>query len=309
MDKDKSIKKWEEFIINNKKLFEDFKNKSFPVILKKICSIIRKDIVNSGDKSFNKNYNIDAFNLNIIVDYHKGSKEPYYANINIYDILTKPNDLVVIPVKVTDHNINVNYLMSIISHEIRHIYDIYTVSGDVEIQDFIKSITTFKYKNKYPEFTELVYLSLEHELIARHNMLYEMYRYINITDKNKLLEIFRQSFAYEALLKLQNFNHKNFIEKDGVLEFTKEFSESIKDHFDGNLETYYEKWNIFFKEKSEEFLNYIDVILDDIIDDVKNNKTYERLCGFISYNEDIGSKISHKLFKKMVKNKNENFKL
>jgi len=309
LNKKQSIKKWNQFIDENSQIFEDFKDKSFPVLLKKIYSLIRKDIINNGDNFFNNNYQIDSFNIDIVINYQKGNKEPYYSNINIYDILTEPEKPVIIPVKIVDDKIDIDYLMSIISHEIRHIYDIYTVSGDVEIQEFVKSMTISKFKNKCPEFVELVYLSLEHELITRHNMLYEMYRYINIIDKDKLFEIFKKSFVYEALTKLQNFDYLEFIKKPDILEFTKEFSESIGDQFDGDLIKYYSNWNNFFKQKSQEFIEYVNDILDDIIEDVKNNEIYERLCGYISYNEDIGNKVSLKIFEKLIENKNENFKL
>lgn len=283
------------------KLFEDFKNKSIPEIIKKISYTIRKDLIINGNNSFKKNYNIDSINVNIIVNFKKSNKKPYYSNINIYDIIKgiEPIDIKII---VEDNKIDINYLMSIISHEIRHIYDIYTVSDDIEMEEFVKSIPINKYKNN---FINLVYLSLEHELIARHNMLYELYRWINITDKSKLYEIFKTSYVYKSLIDLNNFNHLDFInnEKD-ILKFTNNFSNDIKDNFDGDLIKYYQKWEYFFKEKSKEFLSYIDSMLDDIIEDVKNNKIYERQCGFISYNEDINNKISEKIFYKIIVEKN-----
>ena len=296
----KNLKKWSDFI----KVFEDFNDKSFPNLLKKICSIIRKDIMKNGNNSYDHEYQIDSFNIIIKINYIYGHKEPYYSNINIHDILTKPDESVVIPINVTDLSIDVNYLMSIISHEIRHIYDIYTVSNDSEMKDFVKSITTTKYKNKYSKFINLVYLSLEHELIARHNMLYEMYRHINITDKEKLYKLFKESYVYKALMELQKFNYLEFINRDDILNFTYEFSKSIGDEFNGNLNEYYEKWDIFFKQKSNEFLKYVDKMLIEIINDVNNNMIYERLCGYISYNENINNDISLKILENMILTKN-----
>ena len=149
----------------------------------------------------------------------------------------------------------------------------------------------------------MVYLSLEHELIARNNMLYEMYRYVEITDKKQLYEIFKQSYVYKSLDYLNNFDYLSFIKHENILEFTIDFSKSINDDFDGNILNYYKKWYDFFKQKSKEFLSYVDKMLDKIIYDIENNITHERLCGYISYNEDIGSKVSQKLFEKMIKNK------
>jgi hypothetical protein len=287
------------------KIFENFEEKLTPAIIKKISNNIRKDILMSSDNNFNKNYFIDDFNLNIIIDYKYGNKQPYYSNINIYDIISGVEP-VIIKVLITDIKIDIDYLMSVISHEIRHIYDIYTISNDTEIIDFKKSMIISKFKNQN-EFISLVYLSLEHELIARHNMLYELFRWINITDKKKLQKIFEKSYTFIALTQLQKFNAVNFINsqnENNLIKFTKEFSDNIGDDFK-DLLSYYIKWEKFFKNKSFEFLGYVDKMLDDVIFDVKNDKIYERMCGFISYNEDILNNVSIKLFEKMIKYKNE----
>lgn len=285
------------------KLFEDFNQKSLPSLIKKISYIIRKDIINNGNNSYNKEYNIDGIHINLIVDYKKSYKQPYYSNVNIYDVISgkEPIDIKVI---VNDLKIDIDYLMSIVSHEIRHIYDVYTVVDDAEMLDFVKSIAVFKNKNRN-EFVNLVYLSLEHELIARNNMLYELYRYINITDKNKLYKIFKKSYVFKALEDLKNFNANLFISKnDDLYDFTLNFSKDIGDDFNGDMKKYYSKWEEFFHKKSDEFLGYVDNMLDDIINDIKNNKIYERLCGFVSYNEDILNKVSYQMFENMKKYKN-----
>lgn len=285
------------------KLFEDFNQKSLPSLIKKISYIIRKDITDNGNNSYNKEYNIDGIHINLIVDYKKSYKQPYYSNVNIYDVISgkEPIDIKVI---VNDLKIDIDYLMSIVSHEIRHIYDVYTVVNDAEMLDFVKSIAVFKNKNRN-EFVNLVYLSLEHELIARNNMLYELYRYINITDKNKLYKIFKKSYVFKALEDLKNFNANLFISKnDDLYDFTLNFSKDIGDDFNGDMKKYYSKWEEFFHKKSDEFLGYVDNMLDDIINDIKNNKIYERLCGFVSYNEDILNKVSYQMFENMKKYKN-----
>lgn len=291
------------------KLFENFKEKSIPSLIKKISNIIRKDIIINGNSSFNSHYNIDNINLNIIVDYRIGKKQPYYSNVNIYDIISGIEPII-IKIIITDNTIDVNYLMSIISHEIRHIYDIYTIVDDIEINEFKKSMIISKFKNQN-QFIDFVYLSLEHELIARHNMLYELYRWINITDKNELYEIFKKSYTYNALLQLSNFDSKKFINIQDIYKltsFTKEFSKEINDNFNVDLYSYYMNWEKFFKEKSQEFLSYVDDMLDDVIQDIRNNKVYERMNGFISYNEDILNNVSSKLFKNLIELKNSKTK-
>jgi hypothetical protein len=287
-------------------IFENFQEKSIPSIIKKISYIIRKDIINNGNNNFDKIYNIDNININLIIDYRKTEKQPYYSNVNIYDIISG-NEPINIKVLVRDISIDINYLMSVISHEIRHVYDIYTISDDIEIKDFQKSLIVSKFKG-HNDFINLVYLSLEHELIARHNMLYELFRWIEITDKNELYNIFKKSYTYTSLNYLKDFNHVNFINRTTNLkDFTLNFSKSINDKFDGNLLEYYKKWETFFHNKYNEFMSYIDNMLDDVIYDIENDKIYERMCGFISYNENISNKVSYKTFNKMINELNKNY--
>ena len=285
-------------------IFENFQEKSTPNIIKKISNLIRKDVTINGDNSFDKKYSIDDFNLHIILEYNNGAHQPYYSNINIYNIISGIEPII-IKVIIIDINIDINYLMSIISHEIRHIYDIYTIVDDSEMNEFIKSSIISKYKNQN-DFISYVYLALEHELIARHNMLYELYRWIQITDKNELYNIFKKSYTYTALSQLNNFDSIKFVNNENILKlktFTENFSNDIGDDFNDDLFLYYKNWEIFFKNKSKEFLSYVDEMLDDIIQDITNKKVYERLNGFISYNENILNKLSQKLFEKLIKEK------
>lgn len=298
-------------MINNKcvkyiKLFEDFSEKSYPQLIKKVCLIIRRDIEINGDKSFNKVYNIDGLNILINIYFRLGNKQPYYSNVNIYDVISgkEPN---LIAISITDLSIDLNYLMGIISHEIRHIYDILTTVDDLDVKDFLKSKVIGEYKrdgvNK--EFINLVYLSLEHEMIARNNMLYEMFRWQGISDKEMLYKLFEKSYTYDALKQLKSFDFEKMSELDNIIDFTYKFSKSIGDKFDGDVLKYYSNWNDFFIKKSDEFFTYVDSMLDDVIDDIKNNRIYERLCGFISYNEDIGMSTYEKLFNELIYYKNK----
>ena len=297
-----SDNKWVKYI----KLFEDFSEKSYPQLIKKVCLIIRRDIEINGDKSFNKVYNIDGLNILINIHFRLDNKQPYYSNVNIYDVISgkEPN---LIDISVTDLSIDLNYLMGIISHEIRHIYDILTTVDDLDVKDFLKSrvITEYKRDGVNKEFINLVYLSLEHEMIARNNMLYEMFRWQGISDKEMLYKLFEKSYTYDALKQLNSFDFRKMVELDNIIDFTYRFSKSIGDEFDGDLLKYYSNWNDFFIKKSDEFLSYVDSMLDDVIDDIKNNRIYERLCGFISYNEDIGMGTYEKLFNELIYYKNK----
>ena len=96
---------------------------------------------------FKKNYTFGDYLFNINVIYTNGIKTPYYSSINIYNILTNPDEPVIIKVDVKDNIIDINYLMSIISHEIRHVYDIYTISHETEFNSFTKTLNLNKYYN------------------------------------------------------------------------------------------------------------------------------------------------------------------
>lgn len=216
-----------------------------------------------------------------------------FANINIYEILTNQDKDIDIKVIVNDQDIDFNYLIPIISHEIRHVYDIFTIASEVEMKSFINSLHLSKFKNtKFNEFINLFYLSLEHKLIARNNMLYDSFRWLNITDKNELYKLFQKSYVNNALIQLKSFDSNTYINKfdrKELEDFTIEFSDKIEDNFI-SIEDYYQKYEILFKSKSEEFLNYINELLDDVINDIINNKTYERFTGYSSYNENINNK-------------------
>ena len=42
--------------------------------------------------------------------------------------------------------IDINYLMSVITHEIRHVYDIFTISQDTEFKSFTKFTHEYQFR-------------------------------------------------------------------------------------------------------------------------------------------------------------------
>jgi hypothetical protein len=133
-----------------------------------------------------------------------------------------------------------------------------------------------------------------------------MFRWLEIIDKNQLYDLYQKTFSYESLIKLQKFNHSEFInefnEKD-LIYYTNEFIKNIANDTNfcknySDLIIYYKKWEDFFKNKSTEYLNYVDSMLEEIINDIENNKTFESKNW--EYNE---YKISgaYKIFKEFYK--------
>lgn len=282
----------EELRLKFLKLYEDFSKKSTPEELKYIASQIRPDLIKNGNSSFSKNYEFGNYRFNLNIDYTKGSKQPYFSDIYFTELFRDPEEHVNIPVKIIDEEIDINYLLSIITHEIRHLYDILHIINEYEVIEFYKGLQLEPFKKTpYNKFTNYVYLCLEHELIARHNMLYSMFRWLNVTDKKELYKLYLKTYSYESLTQLENFNHINFIaqfNEKSLIFYTNEFIKNVakETNFCNNKEDlihFYKKWSDFFKEKSTEYLNYVDDMLNDIIQDIQNDKTFENK--FWEYNE------------------------
>lgn len=291
-------------------LYEAFEEKSVPFVLKKMSLIIRNDIL-KNKQNFIKDYSIDNFNFKVIIDFKKEKKYPYFSNINIYDIIKNPEKKLIIKIIAFDEILDVDYAVSVIIHELRHVYDILNINGEYEMIDFIKSLYIPKFrKTIFVNFINLIYLSLEHEIIARHNMLYPLLRWRNITNKSELYNIFKKTYTYDALIQLKNFNSIDFIHSFNIkdlIQFTNDFINDVakEDNFCENIDdinNFYKKWEYFFQVKSKEFLKYVDDILDEIINDIDKgipmieNKTNN----YSSYSEHIGGG-AKKLFKKYYK--------
>lgn len=107
-------------------------------------------------------------------------------------------------------NYDINYLTSLIVHEIRHMVDFSDENQNTN--SFKMNIKLDKYFKEINEFAELIYISLEHELVARSNQIYPYIKFKNLT-KEDSLSILRTSFIWTALEKLNKFKSSDFIEK------------------------------------------------------------------------------------------------
>ncbi len=260
------------------KIYDDFNIKSITDEIKYISSIILKDLIKNGNNSFYKKYEFGSYIFTLDIKYKKKDKEPYESRINLYDILFNNNvENITIPIIVNDESIDFNYLISVISHEIRHIYDIFTINNEYEGEEFVKELTLNKYKKtNYYNFTYLIYISLEHELIARNNMLYTYLRWRNI-NKTDLIKLYEDSYINKSLNLLNNFNTVDFVNnfKGNLLKITNDFitdfakNENICNN--DNLVEYYKKWEKFFKLKYNEYNIEANNTIDEIINDVEKN--------------------------------------
>jgi hypothetical protein len=264
------------------KTYESF-NKDIPDGLKYIFNEVRNKIGEQKD-SFDLDINLNDFDfcdliLNIKVEFNKlnsGIRYEdkdiiYYSNLNIDDII-RNKDKTTIPVKISDVCINSDKLSSVLSHEIRHIYDIYTINDESDMKSFMNSmyyseLSKNENNEQFLNFLRLIYLSLEHELIARNTMIWEMF--INCKcSKIELYKLYKESFMYKSLTYLNDFKYDQLLKIDDILLKVNNFI----NYFGGNLcksdddiNFFFINWSKYFKKKSDEYIKDGYKIIDDLI--------------------------------------------
>jgi len=272
------------------KTFEDF-NKKIPDDLKTLFKKV-KDIIGEQNSSFKKQLNLKdlGFSENILdidvkftplkngVPYHK-KDIIYYSNINIYDIIIY-KDIIKIPIFIQDININTDKLISVLSHEIRHLYDAIVLFEESDLMDFGKSLSYQRARmtethNDFLDFLFLVYLSLEHELIARNTMIWSMFHETHCS-KEILYNLYEDSFMCESLNKLSNFDYTKLLNIKDILDKVNNFI----NYFGGNICNdsddvllFFQYWKSYFDVKSSEYKKEAYNLLDDIyMENIKENK-------------------------------------
>lgn len=275
--------KWSKYI----KIYEEFINgipDNFKIILKKV----RVDVGNPTN-SFIKILDLEKYGLvkdvkiRLNVNFEKSDIVDYYSNINIFELLDfkKVKKLIDVPINIRDLSINIDKLISVISHEIRHVYDVYIINDDVDMKSFIKSLHLHRlrkdriFNDEFENFLNLIYLSLEHELVARNTMIYENFINCNC-DKEKLYNLFEKTYIYESLTMLKNFSSNNILntDKNKLLENTNTFIEFFEEKTINieDLDNYYKKWEEYFKTKFEKYLKEAYKVLDDIDNNIIKEK-------------------------------------
>ena len=215
--------------------------------------------------------------FNLIVNFEKSDKSEYYSNVNLYDAIFKKYQNFNIECTIKDKFINISELIANIHHELKHVLDSLTVDSDRMIDDFmnIPIINRFKNENSIiRDFVILLYLYSEHEISARNSMLWDKFKRIGITDKELLMKRFKNSYIYEALMKLKSFNAYYFINsknKEDLLLKTNDLLKSLNKNSISMVDLYnfYKNYEVLFKEKADECLNKVPDIIDELIKDVK----------------------------------------
>jgi hypothetical protein len=216
----------------------------------------------------------DTFNfggIDIIFNVYHGNKNHSFIKWN--DFLNNTDRTINIEIK---DDYDYNYLISIMIHELRHILDISNSMNDIidsfDLEVNLRSISD----SKYQEFIILVYISLEHELIARNNQIYPYIKFKNIS-KDKSISIIKNSNIWNSLELLSEFQHNKFINKfdiDELILLTNRFLEKVLLSNDraNNIDDiiiFYIQFEKYFKYQESEYKKELLSEIDKIYEVVK----------------------------------------
>jgi hypothetical protein len=253
-------------------------------IMKKVEKLISDEI--DKNKSFHKKLDFSddpyfpvivlldvIFNYNKIIFFYKG-------DVDIWKMSHNDDNEVEISISINDTKIDKDQLYSSISHELRHIYDFLYAENEMDISSYLNLNIINKYKsqlNDFGKFCHLVYLTLQHEMIARNNMLYFRIKGLKIYDRDLLWEKIKKTSTYKIFDQLKDFNAVNFIKNNNInelIKFVNNFNKELhKNKIISNkkeLLDYFTEWENYFHEKVDEYHNHIEKVIDDIIKNQNN---------------------------------------
>ena len=280
--------------------FKDFlpllENKEdIPFELKKLVYIIRRDLYISSQSNkfpikeyfdFTKEIKFPiSFTLVInLMNLKEDGIPRYEGGINVLMATHKEFKNFDFVINISDDHIQMNKLIPTIHHELRHIYDVMMSGNEYNLISFLMEPIFKKMKDDYPNFSEffnLAYMSMEHELVARNSMIYDHLRWLNVSDRDLLMDEVKKTRSYQYLLWMQNFDHAKFINSfnfsdlknmtNKMIELMNKYRE-VKLKFclnEKDIDIFYKKWENLFKMKSKEYREYINKIIGDVINDVR----------------------------------------
>jgi hypothetical protein len=217
---------------------------------------------------YKKSLNFGGIDVDIIVI----QSNRYYSKVDWNKFLKGDFEIVIEVIE----NYDTNYLISTIIHEIRHMIDFTdeNLNSGLSSFDIDRNLRKFNIDN-FNEFFILVYISLEHELVARNNQIYPYIKFKNLT-KSESLDILKNSSIYKSLIMLREFDYQNFIKKfnsEQLINITNLFlKECLYDNdmfieSESELESFYKVWNEYFIEISNKWEK---LLLNEV------NKIWER---------------------------------
>jgi hypothetical protein len=226
--------------------------------------------------------------IEIDIDIKKSSR--YYSNVDWIKFLKGDFEIVV----EVENNYDINYVVSTIIHEIRHMIDFSDENLNSGLSSFDLDRNLRKYNfDIFREFFILVYISLEHEMVARNNQIYPYIKFKNIS-KEKSMEIIKKSFIWKSLQMLKEFNYVSFINKFDHNDLVGVTNNFIKDCLYDNetkieniddLNNFYKVWGAYFKETSKKWekliLREVDMVYERRIVNIDNQIDYKTILNSI----------------------------
>ena len=298
-----NLKEYQEFSKEEEKIYEFALKKHMNVIKHKIENNVVEGLNSfEFDFDFSNNKDMKEFDpfgviFDIIIDFENNNKKKYYAYIQ-EDIIKKNNfrnfD---IKIEIIDFKIDYYQLFSIITHELKHVYDLYHNNN---LDSFDKVLHTNGlinfYKKNYwiHDFMQLNYLALDHEVDARIRMLYDKLYYLRTFDKSMIQDEFKKNYLYKSAMMLINFDPNNILTKvefNELLKFTNIFIENIlKKKYViktlDELKNFYKEIKINFENIGNKFLLNTNDIIDKFIRDNKPYSENHYLTIGYDYNND-----------------------
>ena len=225
--------------------------------LKNLSSELTKELLNVT-LPYSKLLSFGGIEIDLIINKFRD----YYSNIDWIKFLNGDYEIVIDVVEDYD----INYVVSMIIHEIRHMIDFSDENLNSGLSSFDIDRNLRKYNiDIFREFFTLVYISLEHELVARNNQIYPYIKFKNLT-KEESLEILKSSFIWKSIQMLRNFDYKNFVFKFNESDLMNITNGFIRDCLYDNgssvesredLLNFYRIWDEYFREVSEKWENLI----------------------------------------------------
>ena len=226
----------------------------------------------------------------IEVDIRVKKTSRYYSYVDWVKFLNGDYEIVI----EVENEFDVNYLVSTIIHEIRHMIDFTDENINSGFSSFDVDRNLRKYNiGAFSEFFMLVYMSLEHELVARNSQIYPYIKFKNIT-KEESLKILKNSFIWKSLTMLKEFNCNKFINKfdyNVIVGITNNF---IKECLYDNTTTiedkdellnFYKIWGEYFNDISDKWeeilLREVDIVYERKININQSFIRFEDVMGVI----------------------------
>jgi len=297
------INNYDEYILENRgisNIIKQYTDIIFIEIKKNIEDNISDEIILDLDAQN------DFILKNMLIDYKLSNRN--YGLFDSSHIIFKDDILynVIIRIEIDQNKFNDVKIKEIITHELTHILEYFRIKqNDVKLNlninvdpNYIsvrKSINYINFDNEWNSFKTLIYLSLDTEYNARIAQLYQFLIDFNSKDSDFLMNKFLNSETYKCYSYLDEFNAELFLIKlkmnigentliSEINRLNQELINSGVNKLNGykfikivdidNVEAYLNNWKNLFKNKNKKHIKKINLIIKEVISDVKDNKKW-----------------------------------